>query len=92
MDDRKTLRVHCYAGHRGEETPRRFYLDSQPVDVVTIIDRWMAPQYRYFKCQGADDNIYILRHDVAQECWDLVMFANRTVRREWEVADPKQRH
>ena len=28
------IRVECYAGQRGEEEPRRFWLGTTPVDVT----------------------------------------------------------
>ncbi len=71
------IRVECYAGHRGEETPRRFFLGSRPVEVIEVVDRWLAPAYRYFKVRGDDDAIYILRHDVAMGRWELTMFDRR---------------
>lgn len=69
-----TIRVECYAGHRGEETPRRFYLGHQPVGVAEVLDRWLSPRHRYFKCRGADDAIYILRHDVSAGRWELTLY------------------
>ena len=69
-----TLRVECYAGHRGEETPRRFCLGSRRIEIVEVIDRWLAPDRRYFKVQGDDDATYILRHDAGSGTWELTMF------------------
>jgi hypothetical protein len=69
------LRVACHAGYRGEETPRRFFLGEREVEVVEVLDRWVAPDHRYFKCRGSDGDIYILRQDVARELWELTMFA-----------------
>lgn len=69
------LRVVCYAGYRGEEEPREFFLGDRPVGVVAIIDRWTAPDHRYFKCRGSDGDTYILRHDVATGRWEMTMFA-----------------
>ncbi len=69
------LRVVCYAGYRGEEEPREFFLGDRPVRVVAIIDRWAAPDHRYFKIRGSDGDIYILRHDVATGMWEMTMFA-----------------
>lgn len=74
------IRVECYSGYRGEETPQRFHLGSRAVDVVEVLDRWLAPDHRYFKVRGADGNIYILRHDVASESWELTMFQRDSVR------------
>ena len=75
MANREELRVSCYAGYRGEETPQRFFLGERAVEVVDIIDRWIAPDHRYFKCRGSDGGIYILRYDVRLQRWELTMFA-----------------
>jgi len=37
------IRVQCYAGHRGEEEPRAFDLGERHLEVIEIIDRWLAP-------------------------------------------------
>jgi len=36
------VRVICYQGYRGEETPRRFYLGERQVEVAEIVDRWIC--------------------------------------------------
>lgn len=68
------IHVECYAGHRAEETPRRFYLDARASEVVDVLDRWLSPDHRYFKCLGNDDATYILRHDVVGGCWELTLY------------------
>lgn len=68
------ISVSCYAGHRGEETPREFWIDDRVVAVVDVLDRWLAPDHRYFKIRGNDGDIYILRHDVRQDSWELTMY------------------
>ncbi len=68
------VRVECYAGHRGEETPRRFFLDERRVEVAEVLDRWLAPDHAYFKVRGNDDAVYILRHDDVADAWQLTMF------------------
>ncbi|MFQ6005430.1 MAG: hypothetical protein ACE5OQ_07985 [Woeseia sp.] len=68
------IRVECYAGYRGEETPRRFYLGRQAVDVLEVLDRWLSPEHRYFKCRGADEATYILRHDTGADRWELTLY------------------
>ncbi len=69
-----SIRVECYAGYRGEETPRRFHLGEKAEDVVEVLDRWLSPEYRYFKCRGADDATYILRQDVSADRWELTLY------------------
>ena len=71
------IRVQCYAGHRGEEEPRAFDLGDRRLEVVAIIDRWLAPDHRYFKVQADDDNVYILRHDETAGEWEMTSFAGR---------------
>ncbi len=68
------IRVSCYAGFRGEETPRRFFLQERRVEVLEVIDRWLAPDHRYFKVRGDDGAMYILRHDISSEKWELIMY------------------
>ena len=68
------VRVECYAGHRGEETPRRLLMDERAIDVAEVLDRWLAPDHRYFKVLGANGALYILRHDVERGFWNLTFF------------------
>ena len=70
--------VNCYAGYRGEETPRSFTLSGRRVEVVDVVDRWIAPDHRYFKVRGDDGAIYILRHDEILQKWELTMFDSGT--------------
>ncbi len=76
-DSDKGIRVECYAGYKGEETPRRFFLGERAIDVADVLDRWLAPDHRYFKLEGSDGATYILRHETASGRWELVMFASR---------------
>ncbi|HEX2492553.1 MAG TPA: hypothetical protein VHK24_02170 [Steroidobacter sp.] len=69
-----TLRVECYAGYRGEQEPRRFWLGERPVAVREILDRWLAPEHRYFKVRSDDASVYILRHDTLADRWELTLF------------------
>ena len=55
------LKVECYAGYRGEETPRRLDLDGRTVEVLEVIDRWYGPDHRYVKVRGDDRAAYLIR-------------------------------
>jgi hypothetical protein len=70
-----SVRVECYAGYRGEETPRRFFLNSRKIEVSEIVDRWLAPDHRYFKLRGDDGDLYILRHSFPEGQWQLTFHA-----------------
>ena len=66
--------VVCHAGYRGEETPRRFGLSGAEIEIAEVVDRWLAPNHRYFKVRDHDGHVYILRHDDAAERWELTFF------------------
>ena len=68
------LRVECYAGYKGEETPRAFWLGDRRVEVTAVLDQWLAPDHRYFKVKGDNGDVYILRHDVLLDTWELTLF------------------
>ena len=77
-DDTTSIRVECYAGHRAEESPRRFFLGRREVRVKEIIDRWLDPEHSYFKIRADDGGIYILRYDRAADNWQLTLFNSDT--------------
>lgn len=68
------LRVECYAGYKGEETPRAFSLGDRRVEVKEVLDQWLAPDHRYFKVRGDNGSLYIFRHDVPTDTWELTLF------------------
>lgn len=68
------IRVVCYAGYRGEETPRYFYLGDRRIEVAEVVDRWLAPDHRYFKIRCPANELYILRHDSLSDIWEMVMY------------------
>ncbi len=76
-------RVACHTGYRTEEYPQHFYIGQRRIEVDEIIDRWLDPNYSYFKLRGDDGGIYILQYQPASDCWKLIMYdsgANETTR------------
>jgi hypothetical protein len=65
--------VECYAGHRGEQTPRTLILGDRRIPIAEVLDAWLAPDHRYFKLRG-DGNTYLVRHDERSNTWELTMF------------------
>ena len=63
--------VECHAGYRGEETPRRFRIGEHEIEVAEVVDRWVAPDHRYFTVKDAQGDLYTLRNDVAADRWEL---------------------
>jgi len=69
-----TVGLECYAGHRGEQTPRTLILGDRRIAVAEIVDAWLAPDYRYFKLRATDGDTYLVRHDERSGTWELTMF------------------
>ena len=68
------IEVKCYAGYRGEETPHKIRMATYEIEIKEIVDRWLAPDHRYFKVIGNDNATYIIRHETATWQWDLVFY------------------
>lgn len=68
------IRVECYSGYRGEETPRRFFVEKKCIEVAEVVDRWLAPDHRYFKLRSMGGDLYILRHETRADSWELTLF------------------
>ena len=68
------IQVDCYAGYRGEETPCCIRMATYKIEVKKVLDRWLAPDHRYFKLLGGDGATYIIRHDSVSGRWELVFY------------------
>jgi hypothetical protein len=66
--------VECYAGYRGEESPRRVRVGDACVEVAAILDRWLGPDHRYFRIRGEDGSTYLVRHDLSEDRWELELY------------------
>lgn len=72
------IQVECYAGHKADESPRRFYCESSCIEVKEILDRWLhadknpkQPKADYFKVLGDDGGDYLLKHVQNSDQWFL---------------------
>ncbi len=68
------IRVECYSGYQGEETPRYIWMGEKKIEVKEILDCWLAPEHRYFKFMDNDMSTYIIRHDTTALQWELTFF------------------
>ena len=75
MENALIIKVECYAGYRAEETPRSFWLGEKKIEVRKVLDKWLAPDHRYFKILGDDRAIYIIRHDIEKWIWELTFYS-----------------
>jgi hypothetical protein len=71
--DSPHLTVDAYAGYKGEETPRAFTLDGRKLQVHEVVDRWYSQTHSYFRVYASDGQRYVLRFDLDEDCWELVM-------------------
>lgn len=69
--------MDCYAGYRGEETPRAFSYGKGRVEILEVLDRWyeggVDPQrvaHNYFKVKTAE-GIFLLRHTPRHQSWTV---------------------
>lgn len=72
------IQVQCYAGHKADESPRRFAWQGACVEVEEVLDRWHQgsrdpewPEADYFKVKGDDGHEYVLKHDREYDDWFL---------------------
>ncbi len=72
------IRVESYAGYRGEQEPTAFWLGERRLAVNAILDRWIGPDYRYFRVRAEDGHLYVLRRDDANDRWTLGAFTRES--------------
>lgn len=65
--------VEAYAGYKGEETPRALTLDGVRLQVSEIVARWYTETHSYFRVCASDRQRYVLRYDLDNLSWELVM-------------------
>ena len=70
------VKLESYSGYRGEQEPRAFHLDGRRLQVSEIVDRWIEPGMRWYKCLAEDGNMYIIRHEEEADDWELVSFTH----------------
>ncbi len=70
------INVECRNREGEEAVPCRFFLGKRSVEVMEVLDRWLGNDHHYFKVQGDDGAIYLLRHDMDPWAWNLTMFAS----------------
>ena len=49
-------------------------MGNKSIEIEEVIDRWLAPEYRYYKVHGGENDIYILRYDELAHLWELTLF------------------
>lgn len=73
--------MECYAGYRADERPTALILGGRRVAVREIRDRWLGEDHVYVKTVGEDGAIYLVRHDLREDAWELILFEAPASRR-----------
>lgn len=68
------LHVESQPGPYGDLEPVAFLLGGQRIEVLRIVDRWIATDHSYFKIEASDRGFYILRFTPAEKRWELTLF------------------
>jgi hypothetical protein len=71
--DSPHLTVDAFSGYKGEKTPRAFALDGRTLSVQEVVDRWYSETHSYFRIKACDGQRYVLRLDLDEDIWELVM-------------------
>jgi hypothetical protein len=74
IDENFALVVETTADPYGKALPQRFRLGTQVIEVAEVLDRWPGRDHLYVKLLGSDGALYILRQDLDQGGWGLVLF------------------
>jgi hypothetical protein len=74
-----SLRVECGSALSGEVEPLAVWFGTRRVAVRAIVDRWFAPNRRWFRIDADDGQLYVLRHDQGTGEWDLAALTRRPV-------------
>ncbi len=68
------LYVENQADPHGDMEPVAFRLGEKRIEVLRIIDRWIAKDHSYFKIEASDHGLYILRFTPDDRQWELTLF------------------
>jgi hypothetical protein len=71
--DRSHIMVDAFAGAKGEKTPRAFTHEGSRRTVSEIVTRWYTETHCYFRLQADDGHRFVLRYDLDNLIWELVM-------------------
>jgi len=71
------LRVESIAGPGGDLEPSVVWFGTRRVGVRAIVDRWFAPATRWFRIDGDDGQLYVVRHDDVNGEWELAALTRR---------------
>ena len=70
------IKVEFCSKLQTKERPIAFQVCDRRYRIKEIVDRWYGVGEVFFKVEADDNNIYLLKYEERQGCWDLVFFQN----------------
>ena len=70
------IKVEFCSKLQTKERPVAFQVYNRRYKIKEIVDRWYGVGEVFFKVEADDNNIYLLKYEEGQGCWDLVFFQN----------------
>ena len=70
------IKVEFCSKVQTKERPVAFQVYNRRYKIKEIVDRWHGIGEVFFKVEADDNNIYLLKYEEGQGCWDLVFFQN----------------
>lgn len=68
-----SITVRTYSGYKADEKPLSFTIINRTFQVREILDQWYGLDHHYYKLIADDSNLYIIRHDIEADEWEMVM-------------------
>lgn len=72
--------VGCNSGYKANEYPEYIIRDNNRIEVIQITDRWYQreslpdfPASDYFRTEMADGSQWLIKHDLDNDKWYLVV-------------------
>jgi hypothetical protein len=67
-----SVKVQTSPGYGAYEDPVSFKIVERMFLVREIMDRWHGADYTYYKLIADDGNLYVIKHDLNTDEWELV--------------------
>ena len=70
------IKVEFCSKLQTKERPVAFQVCVRRYRIKEIVDRWYGGGEVFFKVEADDNNIYLLKYEEGQDCWDLIFYQN----------------
>lgn len=71
------ISVETVPGPLGDMEPQALWFGERRLIVKEIVDRWFSLEQTWFKVDAEDGQLYVLRHDLDTDRWELAALTRR---------------